>query len=128
MAGISGKNGKIMIGANTVGEITGWRYTETSNNPAWSSSGTSGHKTRVAGVGDGSGSADFKYDPSDTPESEGIVKGALLTLLLYINATVYHSVPAIVDSISYEVDVDEGETVSGTFDFSDTAAPSMNQS
>ncbi len=127
MATESGKNGKVMIGAATVAEITGWRYTQTSNNPSWASSGTSGHKTRVAGVGDGSGSVDFKVDFADTVVSEGITKGALVTLLLYHNATVYHSVPAIIDSINDEVDINDGEVVSGSFDFSDTAAPSLYQ-
>lgn len=133
MAGISGKNGKVEVTTSVpatadAAEITGWRYTETSNNPAWASSGTAGHKTRVAGVGDGSGSADFKYDPDITPADVGLVKGALVTLKLYINAVVFHTISAIIDSISYEVDVNDGETVSGSFDFSDTAAPTMNAS
>lgn len=127
MATESGKNGKVMIGAATVAEITGWRWTRTSNNPAYASSGTSGRKTRVAGVADSSGSVDFKRDFADTVESEGITEGALVTLLLYLNATTYHSVPAIIDSLSDEVDINDGETVSGSFDFSETGAPSVNQ-
>ena len=39
-------------------------------------------------------------------------------LLLYIDATRFYSVPAIIDSINFEVDIDTGEVVGWTADYS----------
>lgn len=121
MSAISGKNGKVLAGAVTLAEITGWTFNPTSNNPSWSSSGTSGHKTRVAGVKDGSGSFDFKYDDADELW-DTLEEGDTVTLNLYLNASKYFVVPAIIDGISYEVDINDGEMVGGSADFSKTAA------
>ncbi|MHC4406550.1 MAG: hypothetical protein ACYTG0_43550 [Planctomycetota bacterium] len=122
-SGISGKDGLVKAGAGgtQIAEITGWRFTKTSNNPAWASSDTGGYKTRVAGVKDGSGSIDFKYSTA-TAQHTLIAEGTLVTLELYRNASLYISVPAVIDSISDEVDINDGDTVSGSADFSITAA------
>ena len=124
MAGISGQNGKVLAGATTIAEVTGHNFTRRSNNPAWGSSSIPGEKQRVPGVKDSSGSIDFKYDPDD-PVPAVLDAGDTVTLYLYLNATVYHTVPAVIDEISYETDVDEGGIVGGSFSYSQTAAPTL---
>jgi len=120
--GISGKNGYVVAGSTTLAEITGWRFTPTSNNPAWASSSTGGYKTRVAGVADGSGSFDYVYSKTNLLSAGGITVGASVTLKLYIDTDDYYQVPAIIDSISIDVDMNDGNQVSGSCDFSITAA------
>lgn len=121
MAALSGKNGKITIGSSDLAEITSWSFNPTSNNPAWASSSNAGYKVREAGVKDGSGSFEGKYDKADQI-NDRITVGDKVTLLLYIDASSFFSVPAIIDSISYEVDIDDGEIVSFTCDFSTNGA------
>lgn len=121
MAAISGKNGKVLAGAVQLAHITGWSLNPTSNNPDWASSDTSGTKNRVAGITDSSGSFDFKWD-STSEIWDTLTEGTEVTLNLYLSATVFIIVPAIIDGISFEVDINDGDTVSGTADFSQSAA------
>ncbi len=117
MSVISGKDGKVMIGATTLADITFWTLATASNNPAYASSATSGHKKRVAGVKDASGSIQGKLDVAD-PVTDDFDEGDAVTLLLYIDATRFYSVPAIIDSINFEVDIDTGEVIGWTADYS----------
>ncbi len=117
MSGISGKNGYAKIGATNIAEVTGWSFKPSSNNSAWGSSDSSGYKKRVAGTKDGSGSIEGKYDPSTS--FIGVIDvGTEVTLLLYINATKYYSVPSIIDSYDLSVDINDGEVVGFSADFS----------
>jgi hypothetical protein len=121
MAGLSGKNGKVQSGGADLAEVTHWTFNPTSNNPAWHGSGGGGTKQRVAGVKDGSGTVDFKYDDADKIH-DAINEGDSVTLNLYVDANSFFAVPALVDGISYDVDIDDGEAVSGTIDFSANGA------
>ena len=117
MATISGKNGKVMIGATALAEITDWTFHATSNNHAYASSSTGGYRRRVPGVKDGSGSIGFKLDPAD-PITDDFDEGSVVTLLLYLDATHFCSVPAVIDSISLAVDISSGDVLGGTAMFS----------
>ncbi len=117
MAAQSGKNGNVVSGSDDIAHVTNWTWNPSSNNPDWASSDTSGYKKRVAGIKDGTGTVDFKYDFTDRIHSTLDV-GSEVTLKLYLNATDYFSVPAIVDDISYEVNINEGDVVGGTLTFS----------
>ena len=122
MSGLSGKNGTILIGAVAIAEITGWSFNPTSNNPSWSGNTNSGYKARVAGVKDASGSFEFKVQ--DATEVAKFEVGTLLTLLLHADGstTLDYSVPSIVDGVTVEVDIDDGDVVSGSCDFSSNGA------
>jgi len=117
MATISGKNGKVMIGATALAEITDWTFHASSINHAYASSSTGGFRRRVAGVKDGSGSIGFKLDPDD-PLTDDFDEGSAVTLLLYLDATHYYSVPAVIDSIQLAVDISTGDVLAGTAMFS----------
>jgi hypothetical protein len=121
MAGISGKDGSVLVASTPVAEITKWTFNAKSNNPAWASSDSAGYKKRVAGVKDGSGSIEMKYDPSNSFLAQADV-GTSATLKLYINATKFFSVPAIFDSYDFEVDLDDGDVVGVSADFSANGA------
>lgn len=119
--GISGKDGDVKIGATSICEIRKWSFNPKSNNPSYASNKTSGYKRRVPGVKDGSGTLEGAWDPA-TPAVSVIDVGTEVTLLLYINATQNYSVPSVIDSFKLDVDVDEGEIVSWTADFSTNGA------
>jgi hypothetical protein len=117
MATISGKNGKVMIGATALAEITDWTFQASSNNPAYASSSTGGFRKRVAGVKDGSGMIGFKLDPAN-PITNNFDEGSSVTLLLYLDATRFYSVPAVIDSIHLAVDISSGDVLGGVANFS----------
>jgi hypothetical protein len=104
---ISGKSGSAN-GAN----VTSWSFNPTSNNPAFATESTGGYKDRVAGIQDGSGSIEGKWDGS-----ADFTVGAEVTMTLS-DGTNSYSVPAIIDSYSVEVNATDGEPVSWSADFS----------
>lgn len=116
-AAISGKNGDVSISSTSISEVTQWTFTETSNNPAFASNKTAGFKQRVAGVKDGSGTIEGKWDPGD-PATAVIEVGTLVTLTLEIDATQFYTVPSIIDSFSMTVNLDDGDVVGWTAEFS----------
>ncbi len=121
MATISGKDGKVMIGPAALADITRWTFNTTSNNPAYASSSTAGYRRRVAGVKDGGGRIAFKLDPAD-PVSDSLNEGDQVTLLLYLDATHFYTVPAVIDALELEVDISTGDVLGGTAAFSTNGA------
>lgn len=121
MATLSGKDGKVMIGGVALADITGWSLETTSANPAYASSSTGGYKKRLAGVKDAKGRMTFKLNAAD-PITDDLNEGDSVTLLLYLNATKFYSVPAIIDALRLEVDIDSGQVVCGVAEFSANGA------
>lgn len=114
--GFSGKDGTVKIGSTDIAEIRGWSFNPKSNNPKYASNKTGGYKRTVAGVKEGSGTMSGAYDTA-IPFMGVIEVGTDATLKLYVNATWFFSVPAVIDDYKINVDVDNGEIVSweGTF-------------
>lgn len=119
--GISGKDGDVKISGTAICEIMKWSFNPKCNVPAYASNKTSGYKRRVAGVKDGSGSMEGAWDPA-TPAITVIDPGTGATLRLYINATQYYDVPAVIESFKLDVDVDTGEIVKWSADFGTNGA------
>jgi hypothetical protein len=46
-----------------------------------------------------------------------LVEGAAVTLLLYLDATHFYSVPAIITRVEVEVNIDSGDVIGGTANF-----------
>ncbi len=113
----SGKDGDVLVGGAQVCELTSWSFNPTSNNPSWSSNKSGGFKKREAGVKDGSGSFEGKYD-EDVSIFSLLREGSKVVLTLKLNASISFTVNAIVDDLTVEVDLDDGEIVSFTVNFS----------
>lgn len=109
---ISGKDGKVLIGTNSVGEITFWRLSEMVETDRFGSSEGAGKKKTIAGTGSMSGSVSAKW--ASTAESS-CVPGASVTLLLYHNSTLKWSVPAVIKSREIGVDIDNGRVITADF-------------
>ncbi|MCA9100060.1 MAG: hypothetical protein KDA63_02860 [Planctomycetales bacterium] len=123
MAVISGKNGKVNDGTSDVAEITGWTLRTESNKLAYASSSSGGYRKRVAGVRDGSGRIEGKLDATSANAiTEVLDVGDALTLKLYVDATHFYSVPAVIDSLDVEVDINTGEPVGWRGEFSANGA------
>jgi len=112
----SGKDGKVMIGAAAIADVTKWTLRTTSSNVAYASSSTGGFRRRVGGVKDGSGTIVFKLDPED-PITDQLNEGDAVTLLLYLDGTRHFTVPAVIEALQWEVDIDRGEIVGGAAEF-----------
>jgi|TARA_R110000824_G_scaffold120382_5_gene275661 hypothetical protein len=112
MAVISGKNGTVNFGG-AQSDATGWSLALTSNNPAYGSSDTSGYKKRVGGIKDWSGSYSAKLDGTSVP-----VAGASVAVSFSTDGTNTWSGTAVCDSVNIEVDMDDGDVVGYSVDFS----------
>lgn len=127
MAGISGKDGSVELtgapaGDGAQAEITGWTLNTSSNNPSWASSTNPGYKKRVAGVKDCNGSISGKYN-SDNVLFDSLLPGVSVTLTLKLSGSAgFYAVPALIDDFNLEVDMDNGDVVGWTANFSGNGA------
>jgi hypothetical protein len=121
MAGsISGKGGDCTVGTGTpvqVAELTKWGFNPKCATSAWASNRSGGYKRRVAGNKDGSGSIEGKWDPA-VPITDMLEEGTEVTLNLVITGTQKYLVPAIIEGIKLDVDLDSGDVVGWSADFS----------
>ena len=81
---------------------------------AYASNATGGCKRTLPGVQSGVGMIEFKWD---TAAASPLSQGAAVTLLLYLDATHYYSVPAVVTTIKLLIDIDTGQPIGGAADF-----------
>jgi hypothetical protein len=117
MAVLSGKNGTLYLNGSEITPVVNWKLTAQSSNPEYAANDTGGWKKRVAGVRDASGSLEIKAsDDRHCPIEEG--DAPLLALHLDRSGSNYYQVPAIVDKISVQVDIQKGEIVAYLVDFS----------
>jgi len=117
MAVLSGKNGTLYLGTSEVTPVSNWRLVSTSTNPDYAANDTGGWKKRAAGVRDAAGSFEVKVtDNQNCPVEEGDMP----TLKLHLDQTGnnYYEVPAVIDKISVDVDINRGEIVAYAIDFS----------
>ena len=120
---ISGKTGNAQIAGSDLLDVTGWNFTPTSNNPSYASSDTNGYKRRLGGVKDASGSVTVKWDDSASPYTQsGFDVGVLISFNLFTDGSQKYIVPGIIDSVGVTVDINDGEIVEMTIDFSSDGA------
>ena len=114
MAIESGKDGKILIGAAPIADITSWEFDKEVHTTRYGSSSSAGFKKTVPGVKQGQGNIEFKWDAG---AASPIVEGVSATLLLHLNATEKFTVPAIIKNFRVKVDIDSGEVTAGSATF-----------
>lgn len=105
MARESGKDGTVKISSTAVALVTKWVADfvafvyESANNES------GGFKVATAGVKSVSGTISGEWNSS---AALTITAGTAATLLLYLNATEFFSVPAVVKKLHVEVDINDG--------------------
>lgn len=121
MAVLSGKNGTLYLGTNEVSPVSNWKLVATSDNPEYAANDTGGWKKRAAGLRDASGSFEIKAaDSQHCPVEEG--DAAALKLHVDATGNNYYEVPAIIDKVSVDVDINKGAIVAYVIDFSGNGA------
>lgn len=108
MSVLTGKDGTMKINGVIPAPISNWKLTKTSNNPDYAANDTAGWKKRRPGIKDCKGSFDLKIDGA---KSCPVEIGDEVTLVLYVDGTAnnnYYTVPAIIDEIAVEVDINGG--------------------
>ena len=125
MAVLSGKDGTLYIGESEVTPVSNWRFSITSDNPSYAANDTAGWKKRVAGVRDCSGSFEVKVDGSGNCP---VLEGDAVTLKLHVDnsSSNYYEVPAIIDRIDVDVDINAGTIIAHAIDFSGNGAVTPN--
>jgi hypothetical protein len=125
MATVSGQYGSIKIGSSNLVECMNWTFDRKAAEHAYASCNTGGYKKRIAGTKDGTGTIRGLQDSAD-PIENYIIEGSSVTLRLYWTAAKYYSVPAIVNSLKTEVDIDDGAPVPWDADFGANGAWTIN--
>lgn len=87
-----GTDGKATLGGTTL-SLTGWTMSETGDNADTTHSGSSGLKLTLDITKEVTGSIEGMYD-LDAPFTSTVYRGVTGTLLLYVEAAGYMSVPA----------------------------------
>jgi hypothetical protein len=118
---LSGQDGKVFSGAVEAARITRWKFATQSGGVAYASSATAGHRRRLPGVKHGSGRVWFALD-SNSPIQDDLAEGDEVTLKLHIDADAFYSVPAVIETIALEVDIDGGKVIGGEFTFATAGA------
>ena len=116
MAVISGKDGTVSVGG-AVSDATSWSLSLTSNNPSWASPSTSGYKNRVSGIKDTTGSYSAKANGT-IPVPGASHASCAFTL----DGSTTWTLNVVIDAVNLEVDMDDGDVVGYSVDFSGNSA------
>lgn len=118
---LGSKNGKITLNSTEVLDVTSWNVEKVADNKPYASSSTAGYRKRVSGVKDWTGTLEVL--PNDTPKLESYCEvGDTKTVELFLDGTLKYSGPIIIDKIGVKVDIQSGEVIAGTVDFSGNGA------
>ena len=121
MALETGDDGKVMIGGTALADITEWSFETTARSVAYASSATLGYRKRIAGAKEGRGRIAFKLNVDEAITNQ-FDEGSEVTLRLYLDATRFYTVPAVIDNVAMGVEIDGGALVGGTAAFSTNGA------
>ena len=117
MSVISGKDGTLYLGDTEPTQVTNWRIEKIGGSKAYTANDTGGSRKRVAGVKDCSGRFEIKAtDSANVPVEEGDT----VTLKLHVDdsGANYYQVPAIIEAIRVDVDINEGKMIAYEIAFS----------
>src|SRR5437762_10524679 len=117
----TGDDGRVLIGSTPLADITAWSLETTTRGVSYASSASGGYRWRLTGVKEGRGRIAFKLDVAN-PLTNQFDEGSSVTLLLYLDATRFYSVPAVIDSLQMQVDIDGGELIGGQAEFTTNGA------
>ena len=107
---ISGKDGKVLMGATVIGNCKKIALSTKSNNPQFAHESSDGYKVSVAGVKSGSLSFDLVLD-TQAAAYNLIDVGDAVTLKIYEDDTRFWSIPCRIDDIDENIDIDGGGEV-----------------
>jgi hypothetical protein len=117
--GISGVRGDAIYntGGTQISEVKKFSWNPSQETKDYASNKTGGAKKRVSSVRDGSGSLDGVWDPWD-PITDHMEPGTEVVLKLQHYTNQFWLVPAIIDDMSFECDIETGDVQTWTANFS----------
>ena len=101
----SGKDGKVLISATSVGAVTGWTLTKTVNSHRYASSETAGYKKTILGVRSATGTITGLWDGA---LASTVADNTSATILLHLNASELYTVPCKITNYQITVDINDG--------------------
>ncbi|MGC3972391.1 MAG: hypothetical protein QM775_35125 [Pirellulales bacterium] len=110
---LSGKDGQVLIGATPIADVTRWTLRTTARIVSYASNATGGHRATIAGNGSATGTIAFQLSTSIPPPTAG----QHAVLRLHLDATHRYEVPAVIDTVELETDIDTGALIGGTASF-----------
>ncbi len=113
---ISGDHGQVLHDATPLADITFWRFQTMARGITYASSATGGFRRQIVGARHGAGMFRFRVDLA-APIWSALAEGSLVTLKLHVDATRHYAVPAIVETLQIEVDVEQGQPIGGEATF-----------
>lgn len=116
---ISGKNGKVLISASSIGNVTKWTLRKIADPKSYNSSETSGRRAVLDGVHGATGTIDMLLDTAAVAPN---LEGATVTLLLYVDSSHFYTVPAHIDEMTISDDINDGSPVAASFTFTNTGS------
>lgn len=119
MAGnaITGRDGDAKIGATQIAEVTKWNWNPKVNIVSYSSNKTLGYKQKLIGIREGTGTLEGVWDAAN-PAYSVLAEGTVdIALKLYINATQFWAITAVIESFTQDVNIDAGEMVTWNASF-----------
>lgn len=127
MAAMHGKDGLVKIGANTGASISAWRIDQLGSQLHDASPLQNTWQASRSGLRSARGAILCDWDQADSNVQGAMLTaatgGSTVTLLLYVNATKYFSIPAY---ISLGAEVRAQDTVKRTFNFESSGTVSFN--
>lgn len=117
---VSGKDGDAYRDGIQICELVSWNFKGSIAVHSYSSNCSGGYKKMVSGIRSGQGSLKCLHNPGRPAygQSAGqMMEGDNAALGLYMTDTHYITMTALITSVSFEVDVDEGNFIDSSFDF-----------
>lgn len=127
MPAASGQYADIKVGSCSLVECTEWTMDDSVADFPYSSCATSGHKKRVTGPRDSTGTLAGIFDPDD-PIHGLIEPGDAVTLKLFTKSGKGHSVPAVIISLNHGAQIEEGSPLRWNATWGQNGAPTLNGS
>lgn len=112
----SGKDGKVLIGATPIADVVRWTFRGTARSVAYASNRTEEHLRHVPGTQSGSGTIAFQFNPA-APATEQLAAGSKVVLLLHLDAARHYEVPAVIEHLELQTDIDTGALIGGSAQF-----------
>lgn len=113
----SGKGGNALVSAVALPQLNSLKVSNKANNHAYASNETNGHKKRVTGTKDRTGS----FTLLDLPTFN---EGDHITAVIKLDSsTTYKTMPIVIDNIDVTIDLDEGAPISYDVSFSGDGEP-----
>jgi hypothetical protein len=105
-------------------EVRVWNISPSTETKEYASSSTAGAKRRISSTDDFDGSIEVYVDDSNRFDAGtlDIMRGEIGWLKLYEDDTTFHIAAVFIDSVDYEADIEGGEILAATINFSANGA------